>query len=75
MAKKLDRFWIGLSTLSTTSSLSFVWSDGSPVSYTNWNSGEPNNFYGQENCVEMNALNSKYFNFYLKNALKSFLKL
>jgi hypothetical protein len=58
LAKRFDRFWIGLSTLSTNSG--FVWSDGSPVSYTNWNAGEPNNFLGQENCVEMNAYNSKY---------------
>jgi hypothetical protein len=31
----------------------FIWSDGSPVNFVNWNSGEPNNVNGGENCVEM----------------------
>ena len=52
MARKFYRFWIGLSQLSTLSG--FVWSDGSPVGFANWNQGEPNNYYG-ENCVEMDS--------------------
>uniref|UniRef100_A0A673L5J4 C-type lectin domain-containing protein n=1 Tax=Sinocyclocheilus rhinocerous TaxID=307959 RepID=A0A673L5J4_9TELE len=36
--------WIGLS---------YHWSDGTPVSHTNWGHGEPNNHNGRENCVEM----------------------
>lgn len=31
----------------------YVWSDGSSVSYTRWNSGEPNNCCGSEDCGEM----------------------
>uniref|UniRef100_A0A671RIF6 C-type lectin domain-containing protein n=1 Tax=Sinocyclocheilus anshuiensis TaxID=1608454 RepID=A0A671RIF6_9TELE len=31
----------------------YHWSEGTPVSHTNWGHGEPNNHNGQENCVEM----------------------
>uniref|UniRef100_A0A8C9SMF2 C-type lectin domain-containing protein n=1 Tax=Scleropages formosus TaxID=113540 RepID=A0A8C9SMF2_SCLFO len=31
----------------------YQWSDGTPVSYTNWGPGEPNNHLDQEDCVEM----------------------
>ncbi|XP_038065178.1 alpha-N-acetylgalactosamine-specific lectin-like [Patiria miniata] len=29
----------------------FVWADGSAVSYTDWNTGEPNNASGNEHCT------------------------
>ncbi len=29
------------------------WLDGSPIGYTNWSSGEPNNSGGSEDCVQM----------------------
>lgn len=29
------------------------WVDGSPVSYTHWGNGEPNNANGEEQCVQM----------------------
>uniref|UniRef100_A0A4W6CCZ7 C-type lectin domain-containing protein n=1 Tax=Lates calcarifer TaxID=8187 RepID=A0A4W6CCZ7_LATCA len=32
---------------------SYSWSDGSPLSHTNWGHGEPNNHEGREECVEM----------------------
>ena len=31
----------------------YTWTDGSPLSHTNWGPGEPNNHDGRENCVEM----------------------
>lgn len=31
----------------------YHWSDGSPVSHTNWGDGEPNDHGGRENCVEL----------------------
>uniref|UniRef100_A0A3Q1BNZ1 C-type lectin domain-containing protein n=1 Tax=Amphiprion ocellaris TaxID=80972 RepID=A0A3Q1BNZ1_AMPOC len=33
--------------------LRYSWSDGTPLSHTNWGYGEPNNHEGREECVEM----------------------
>jgi hypothetical protein len=57
LAKTLDRFWIGLNQL--TVSFGFIWSDGSPVNFVNWDKGEPNDSNGGENCAEMFSSNSK----------------
>ena len=42
--------WIGLQR---TSDGSFKWVDGTPVEYSAWNSGEPNDTGGREDCVAM----------------------
>ncbi|KAK3100720.1 hypothetical protein FSP39_024244 [Pinctada imbricata] len=44
-------FWTGFSE--TDFDLGYKWSDGSPASYINWRKGEPNDFYGAEDCVEI----------------------
>src|SRR3954471_4996661 len=44
--------WIGLSD--ELNEGTFVWYDGSPVTYTNWGSGEPNNS-GDEDCTQIFA--------------------
>lgn len=46
-----DYIWIGLDDQVTEGT--YVWADGSPFSYSNWNSGEPSNSGGGagEDCV------------------------
>uniref|UniRef100_A0A667X6X6 Mannose receptor, C type 1b n=1 Tax=Myripristis murdjan TaxID=586833 RepID=A0A667X6X6_9TELE len=41
--------WIGLSDPST----GYVWSDGSPLNFQHWQSGEPNNYNNVESCAEI----------------------
>ena len=53
----MDRYWIGLNTISVATG--FVWSDGTPVNYANWAKGEPNNANGGESCGEMLGSSSK----------------
>nr|XP_034345452.1 low affinity immunoglobulin epsilon Fc receptor isoform X6 [Arvicanthis niloticus] len=43
--------WIGLQDLNMEGE--FLWTDGSPMSYSNWNPGEPNNGGQGEDCVMM----------------------
>ena len=46
-----QRLWIGFSDINVEGS--FEWSDGSAVTYTNWNGGEPNNAGTGEDVAEM----------------------
>ncbi|KAG9347148.1 hypothetical protein JZ751_006075, partial [Albula glossodonta] len=32
----------------------WLWSDGSKFDFSSWNAGEPNNFLGNEHCIQMN---------------------
>ncbi|XP_026888044.2 macrophage mannose receptor 1-like isoform X2 [Electrophorus electricus] len=43
--------WIGFSSLDANTG--FLWTDGTPSDYENWNSGEPNNYNNNEHCVEV----------------------
>jgi hypothetical protein len=52
------RIWIGLNDAAVEGA--FVWADGTPVSYTNWNPGEPNNSGGVEDWVEFLGSNGRW---------------
>jgi hypothetical protein len=47
------RGWIGFTDVNSEGT--FVWTDNSAVTYTNWNAGEPNNANGLEHFAEMLA--------------------
>ncbi|XP_059198374.1 galactose-specific lectin nattectin-like [Centropristis striata] len=46
------RTWIGATDAVQEKTLQ--WADGSPVQFTRWHTGQPDNFKGKEHCVEMN---------------------
>ena len=48
---EIERWWIGLKDRGDEET--FLWQDESAVGYENWNEGEPNNFNGNEDCVEI----------------------
>uniref|UniRef100_H3CQ11 C-type lectin domain-containing protein n=1 Tax=Tetraodon nigroviridis TaxID=99883 RepID=H3CQ11_TETNG len=50
---KVASAWVGL-IMAGIANGQYKWVDGSPVSYTHWGSGEPNNANGEEQCVQMN---------------------
>ncbi|WP_420829490.1 C-type lectin domain-containing protein [Nannocystis pusilla] len=45
-------WWIGLNDVDAEDD--FVWTDGTPLDFTAWNEGEPNNS-GEEDCVNVPA--------------------
>ncbi|KAM7392700.1 hypothetical protein PAMA_007697 [Pampus argenteus] len=45
--------WIGMRMFGTAGG-QYIWLDSSPVVYTHWAGGEPNNANGEEQCVQMN---------------------
>lgn len=57
-----DGFWIGLNDRQIDNR--FQWTDGSTVTYTNWNTNEPNNYFNRnEDCVEIRLSVSKAFHY------------
>jgi len=48
-------FWVGATDLVTEGT--FIWDDGTPMSFTNWVSGQPDNYGGfdpkGENCLQV----------------------
>ncbi|XP_039270051.2 macrophage mannose receptor 1-like [Styela clava] len=64
-------FWIGLNSISNNAGYS--WSDGSPVSYTNWRAGEPSDHNGRENCVESQMLEYSQWNDINCDALRNWI--
>lgn len=50
LANLNNNIWIGASDIASEGN--WVWTDGSQLTYTNWNSGEPNNSNYAEHCAE-----------------------
>lgn len=48
---KLTAMWLGLSDLEREGV--FVWAEGSPLAYSNWNKGEPNDAMANEDCAQL----------------------
>ncbi|KAM9789405.1 LOW QUALITY PROTEIN: macrophage mannose receptor 1-like [Neosynchiropus ocellatus] len=51
---KHANIWIGLSAPDTKT---YVWSDGSPLQFQHWTSGQPDNKNSVESCVELDLSN------------------
>ncbi|KAM5170925.1 C-type lectin lectoxin-Phi1-like [Mantella aurantiaca] len=47
-----ERYWIGLKRDSNDIDM-WVWADGTPLTFSAWNEGEPNNDYDEEHCAEI----------------------
>ncbi|XP_071591214.1 macrophage mannose receptor 1-like isoform X2 [Heliangelus exortis] len=55
-----QNFWIGLFLLNPDEG--FVWIDGSPVTYENWDEDEPNNYKELEHCVMLKRSPQMHWN-------------
>ncbi|XP_073479313.1 uncharacterized protein [Aquarana catesbeiana] len=47
-----EKYWLGLRRDSTNINR-WLWADGSSLTFSPWNAGEPNNDKGQEHCAEI----------------------
>jgi len=52
LISRYNTIWIGLTD--HVEEGVWEWVDGAKANYTNWNPGEPNNWWGSENCVAVN---------------------
>jgi hypothetical protein len=54
------RWWTGFNDIAVEDT--WVWEDGSPVGYTNWNSNEPNDSGSGEDCGQINRYSDGTWN-------------
>lgn len=57
MSAETNNYHIGLYQ---PDDINWFWVDGKPLEYSDWASGEPNDFNGNEDCTEMNANTDKW---------------
>ena len=50
---KSNGYWIGYNTLNRDKD--YQWTDGSPTNFTNWNTGQPDNYNNVEECAEIRS--------------------
>ena len=55
-----QKWWTGFNDRASEGT--WEWSNGETVSYTNWNSGEPNNSGGNEDCGQLNRFSGTTWN-------------
>ncbi|WP_013334653.1 putative Ig domain-containing protein [Gloeothece verrucosa] len=55
-----EYLWIGLNDATVEGS--FQWDNGEPVTYTNWNAGQPDNYLGIEDYAHLNFANAGRWN-------------
>ena len=56
--RQIGDAWIGFNKLKTIDG--HEWSDKSPVDFTNWAAGEPNDAYGAESCDSMSQISGQW---------------
>ena len=59
-AYSTEKWWFGFNDRATEGT--WVWDDGSDVTYTNWHSGEPNDSGGDEDCGQFNRYTDTTWN-------------
>ena len=67
MGENNRRAWVGANDIDQA--FDFVWMDGSPMIFTDFGEGEPNNVNGTEHCLEVTV---QFINFILGLYIKSF---
>ncbi|XP_050396408.2 uncharacterized protein LOC126814967 isoform X2 [Patella vulgata] len=67
----VNHLWIGAHNKSSTHT-TYVWSDGLPVTSTNWLTGRPDNRYNSENCVVMLSPSLKWEDLYCGHYYKNY---
>ena len=51
-------YWIGLNDIKEENT--WIWEDGQPFEFSNWDNGEPNDYGSGEDCVTLNDKNGEW---------------